>query len=201
MRIGDTLVITATLSEKGNSKGQIFTQITSIPTSKNSSGYYEIHTKTVSSLIGEKGETGTRGSLEFSGTEIHSFSNLTEAEYTITTASTGITSSTMPILVGDTYINTTTQDVWICSTAGTPTTAKWKYQGRRCSDKDDSNRFRMFTPATDYGTSINTITKSVVKGENPFGKIDDLLKITNTNGPTYSRYTPYNVNIKIAPTF
>ena len=61
MRVGDTLVITATLSEKGNSKGQIFTEITSIPTSKNSDGYYEIHSKTVSSLIGEKGATGDTG--------------------------------------------------------------------------------------------------------------------------------------------
>lgn len=136
---------------------------------------------------------------EFAGTEIYSFAPETEVSYTITTASTGITSSTMPILVGDTYINTTTQDVWICSTAGTPTTAKWKYQGRRCSDKDDSNRFRMFTPATDYGLSVSTITKSVVKGENPFGKIDDLLKITNTNGIANSSYIPYKIKIKIDP--
>ena len=149
---------------------------------------------------GATGATGQRGSLEFSGTEIHSFSNLTEEAYTITTASTGITSSTMPILVGDTYINTTTQDVWICSTAGTPTTAKWKYQGRRCSDKDDSNRFRMFSPATDYGNVAGKkVTKSVVKGENPFGKIDDLLKITNTNGPASSTYMPYNTRTKIDP--
>lgn len=148
---------------------------------------------------GATGEQGVRGSLEFSGTEINSISDITEATYTITTASTGITSATMPILVGDTYINVTTQDVWICSTAGTPTTAKWKYQGRRCSDKDDSNKFRMFTPATDNGTIPITATKSVVKGENPFGKIDDLLKITNTNGFAASTYTPYNKRTKIDP--
>ena len=151
---------------------------------------------------GDKGDTGAkgvRGSLEFSGTEINAISDITEATYTITTASTGITSATMPILVGDTYINVTTQDVWICSTAGTPTTAKWKYQGRRCSDKDDSNRFRMFTPATDNGSMQNTLTKSVVKGENPFGKIDDLLKITNTKGIAASNYTPYNKRTKIDP--
>lgn len=148
---------------------------------------------------GNTGEQGVRGSLEFSGTEINAISNITEATYTITTASTGITSATMPILVGDTYINVTTQDVWICSTAGTPTTAKWKYHGRRCSDKDDTNRFRMFTPATDNGTMERTLTKSVVKGENPFGKIDDLLKITNTKGTAASRYTPYNKRTKIDP--
>lgn len=148
---------------------------------------------------GDTGEQGVRGSLEFSGTEINSISDITEATYTITTASTGITSATMPILVGDTYINVTTQDVWICSTVGTPTTAKWKYQGRRCSDKDDSNRFRMFTPATDNGTMQSSLTKSVVKGENPFGKIDDLLKITNTNGTENSKYTPYNRRTKIDP--
>lgn len=148
---------------------------------------------------GNTGEQGVRGSLEFSGTEINAISDITEATYTITTASTGILSATMPILVGDTYINVTTQDVWICSTAGTPTTAKWKYQGRRCSDKDDTNRFRMFTPATDNGTMQSSLTKSVVKGENPFGKIDDLLKITNTNGTEYSKYIPYNRRTKIDP--
>lgn len=148
---------------------------------------------------GNTGEQGVRGSLEFSGTEIDAISDITEATYTITTASTGITSATMPILVGDTYINVTTQDVWICSTAGTPTTAKWKYQGRRCSDKDDTNRFRMFTPATDNGTMQSSLTKSVVKGENPFGKIDDLLKITNTNGPVTSNYSAYNRRTKIDP--
>lgn len=149
--------------------------------------------------IGATGDQGVRGSLEFSGTEINAISDITEATYTITTASTGITSATMPILVGDTYINITTQDVWICSTAGTPTTAKWKHQGRRCSDKDDSNRFRMFTPATDNGTIKGTLTKSVVKGENPFGKIDDLLKITNSNATASSFYTPYNKRTKIDP--
>lgn len=148
---------------------------------------------------GATGEQGVRGSLEFSGTEINAISDITEATYTITTASTGIISATMPILVGDTYINVTTQDVWICSTAGTPTTAKWKYLGRRCSDKDDSNRFRMFTPATDNGTMQITLTKSVVKGENPFGKIDDLLKITNTNGTSGSLYGPYYRRTKIDP--
>ena len=146
---------------------------------------------------GATGEQGLRGSLEFSGTEINAISDITEATYTITTASTGITSATMPILVGDTYINVTTQDVWICSTSGTPTTAKWKYQGRRCSDKDDSNRFRMFTPATDNGTMQISLTKSVVKGENPFGKIDDLLKITNTNATSDSNYIPYYRRTKI----
>ena len=50
MRIGDIFVVTATLSEKGNIKGQIFTQITSISTSNN-----VITSRTVSSLIGEKG--------------------------------------------------------------------------------------------------------------------------------------------------
>ena len=56
MRVGDTFVITVTLSEKGNSKGQIFTQILSISTEPDSAGYYVITSKTVSSLIGDKGE-------------------------------------------------------------------------------------------------------------------------------------------------
>ena len=53
MRIGDTFVVTATLSEKGNSKGQIFTEIIGIDSSNNT-----VSSKTVASLIGERGETG-----------------------------------------------------------------------------------------------------------------------------------------------
>ena len=61
MRVGDTLVITATLSEKGNIKGQVFTRITSISPTINSAGYYEITAETVSSLIGEGGATSPEG--------------------------------------------------------------------------------------------------------------------------------------------
>ena len=83
MRVGDTLVITATLSEKGNSKGQIFTQITSIPTSIGSTGYYEIPAKTVASLIGEKGATGATGATGQRGTRDLAITT-TPAVYTTT---------------------------------------------------------------------------------------------------------------------
>ena len=140
-----------------------------------------------------------RGSLEFSGTEIDHIGT-TDKAYTITTSSNGITSSSMQILVGDTYINTTSQDSWTCTTAGTPTTAKWKHTGRRKFDADNTNVFRLFTPTTDYGTlSSSSLSKQVVKGVNPFGEISDLLKITNTNGIANSAYAPNNKQNKIDP--
>lgn len=148
---------------------------------------------------GATGAQGQRGNLEFSGTEIDHIGT-TDKAYTITTASNGITSSSMQILVGDTYINTTSQDAWTCTTAGTPTTAKWKHTGRRKIDADNTNIFRLFTPTTDYGTlSGSTLSKQIVKGLNPFGETSDLLKITNTNGIAGSYYSPNNKQHKIDP--
>lgn len=141
--------------------------------------------------------TITQGTMEFCGTEVDTFA-VSDRTFSITTASTGITSSSMQILVGDTYLHTVSQDVWVCVSAGTPTTAKWRYQGRRTTDKDSNNVFRLFTPKTDYGQTFSTVTKEVVIGENPFGETSELLKATNTN-PTisYSSYTPLSKANKI----
>lgn len=147
-------------------------------------------------LKGDKGNPGERGSKEFSGTEINKITGSAQTE-TLTTASSGIDSSDMPIYVGDTYVNTLTNDVWNCTTDGTPSTAKWTYQGRRKSDKDDTNLFRFFDAEHDYSSISNTFAKTVQTAENPFGYNDKILHLTNTNGIQYSRAIPYYKSIRV----
>lgn len=65
-----------------------------------------------------KGDKGDRGTTWYSGTAITGTST-TPASY-----ATGIASA----IVGDHYINTSTQNVYVCTTAGNASTAKWKYE-------------------------------------------------------------------------
>ena len=141
--------------------------------------YQDRHTSQFPGPKGDKGEQGVRGSLEFSGTEIDSF-DVSDKAYTITTASIGITSNDMNISVGDTYLHTVSQDVWVCTKEGTPTTALWRHQGRRVRDKDDSNLFRLFSVDSPYITS--EAKSEIVEGTNPFGVKSKLIKISNKNG-------------------
>lgn len=145
---------------------------------------------------GSKGDTGKRGTLEFSGTEINFF-DVSDVAYKITTASNGITSATMPIYIGDTYVHTVSQDVWVCVKEGSPTTALWRHQGRRVSDKDDSNLFRLFSVDSPYISSSGGSKNEIVEGTNPFGVKSKLIKISNKNGKIYSRSIPYEKKIPI----
>lgn len=155
-----------------------------------------INIPVLNEVKGNTGDTGERGSKEFSGTEINRIINGEQTE-TLTTASTGITSTTMPIYVGDSYVNTLTNDEWICTTEGTPSTAKWTYQGRIKTDKDDTNLFRFFDAEHDYTSISSTFTKAVQTAENPFGYNDKILHITNTNGIQYSRAIPYYRSVRV----
>jgi len=201
MRVGDILVITATLSEQGNIIGTVYTQITSVPSSK-VDGYYKIGCTTLYGMVGQRGQTGatgTRGTLTFTGTEIYNI-RATAVVYTLTTASTGITSTNMNILVGDRYINSLTGDVWKCTTAGTASTAKWTYEGRQAKDSDSSNQFRFFGEGTKtkYNTGGTNISQTEVTGEGPFGGNTSLLKITRpANAASNGRVTPYSKTIKL----
>lgn len=69
---------------------------------------------------GTPGADGTRGSMIYWGTAITG----TNATATIFSGS-GITSA----LVNDLYINTSTWDIYQCTTAGAANTAKWAYKG------------------------------------------------------------------------
>ncbi len=69
---------------------------------------------------GATGEIGARGSQWYSGTAITG----TSATATVFSRS-GITSA----LVGDYYLNTTTGNVYRCTTAGAASAAKWVYSG------------------------------------------------------------------------
>lgn len=156
--------------------------------------YQDRHTSQFPGPKGDKGEQGVRGSLEFSGTEIDSF-DVSDKAYTITTASIGITSNDMNISVGDTYLHTVSQDVWVCTKEGTPTTALWRHQGRRVRDKDDSNLFRLFSVDSPYITS--EAKSEIVEGTNPFGVKSKLIKISNKNGTLYSKAAIYGKKIPI----
>ena len=150
--------------------------------------------------------TVTRGTKTFTGTEIANI--LPEATaYTITTASTGVTSNTMAVIVGDEYINELTMDVWKCTTAGTvqsSSAARWTYEGRRKTDKDDSNTFRFFCDGkkADYNNNSQSasLIQEEVEGENPFGTTSKLLKVTRLAGvaaAAFTRVVPFSKNVKI----
>lgn len=137
---------------------------------------------------------GERGTLNFTGTEIDSVSN-DDSTYIITTASTGVTSNSMAIIVGDTYTNSLTFDTWACSTAGTASTAKWTYKGRKKSDNNNTNNWRFFGDGTRTQRNGNgpNITVSEVNGTNPFGETSKLLKATRAANVSSNAYvTPYN---------
>ena len=78
---------------------------------------------------GNAGATGTRGSLWYSGTAITG----TATAGTIFSGS-GIASA----LVNDKYLNTSTGNVYNCSTAGDASVAKWKYIGSIKGAKGDT---------------------------------------------------------------
>ena len=78
---------------------------------------------------GNTGATGTRGSLWYSGTAITG----TAAAGTIFSNS-GITNA----LVNDKYLNTSTGNVYNCTTAGAASVAKWQYIGSIKGAKGDT---------------------------------------------------------------
>ena len=154
---------------------------------------------------GIKGDTGTRGNLTFEGTEIYNI-RASAVAYTLTTASTGITSNSMSILVGDKYINSLTFDVWKCTTAGTASTAKWTYEGRQGKDSDSSNQWRFFGDGTrnkyNGGAFGEDTTVTTEVGESPFGGNSELLKITRANSSKVWDYViPFNQTVKIESGF
>lgn len=130
----------------------------------------------------------------FSGTEICRYYD-GEAAFALTTASTGITSTSMAISVGDTYLNSNTSDVYVCTTAGTARTARWTWLRRLRNDCDNENVLRFFSPETPYAANSQpaSIEAEVVEGETPFGTQGKLLHISRNGTATikYTYYTPY----------
>ncbi len=76
--------------------------------------------KNLKGPTGGKGATGARGSLIYQGTAITG---------TSTTATIFSSSGVSSALVNDVYINTTTWNLYQCTTAGAADTAKWAYKG------------------------------------------------------------------------
>ena len=75
---------------------------------------------TVSYSVAKQGSTGTTGSQWYSGTGITG---------TSTTPTTFSGSGVSNARVNDQYLNTDTGNTYICTTAGAPSAAKWKYTG------------------------------------------------------------------------
>lgn len=74
---------------------------------------------------GDTGEKGSTGSAGVRGSRWNTGTAITGTSTTATVFATGITDS----LVDDMYLNTSTGDVYKCTTAGNASTAKWVYAG------------------------------------------------------------------------
>lgn len=116
-------------------------------------------TSTFTVKNGSRGSTGTRGSLIYWGTKITGTST-TPAVF----SASGVSSA----LVNDMYINTSTWNIYQCTTAGAASAAKWKYIGSIKGAKGDSAFAKVYTgtiPASgwaeDADTGIKTITVSI----------------------------------------
>ena len=77
-------------------------------------------TSTFTVKNGSRGSTGNRGSQIYFGTKITG---------TSTTAAVFSSSGVSSALVNDMYINTSTWNIYQCTTAGAASAAKWKYIG------------------------------------------------------------------------
>ena len=118
-------------------------------------------TFTFNYLKGATGSTGTRGSVFNWGTDV------TGTSTTPAVFATGLSSS----LVNDLYLNTSTFNVYQCTTAGNASTAKWKYIGNikgtngtnatTTSVFNDSNNG--LAPSTASGNQTTAETSSSVK--------------------------------------
>ena len=98
---------------------------------------------------GDKGDTGTRGSRWLSGDAITGTAT-TNTKFT----SSGITDA----LVNDEYLNTSTGNVYKCTTAGNAATATWVYTGNIKGTKGDKGN------NGDNGTSALWFTGQEVTG-------------------------------------
>lgn len=81
--------------------------------------YSDGSTTTTYTVGGKSGTNGNRGTTWYSGTSITGTST-TPAIF----SGSGVSSA----IVGDHYLNTSTQNVYVCTTAGAASVAKWKYE-------------------------------------------------------------------------
>jgi hypothetical protein len=97
-------------------------------------------------LKGATGSSGTRGSMWYSGTAITG---------TSTTATVFSNSGISSALVNDMYINTSTQNLYKCTTAGNASAAKWVYTG--CIKGANGTNGTTPTIKAAAGSNINTV--------------------------------------------
>lgn len=141
---------------------------------------------TLETTGGPKGDTGVRGSRWLSGTAITGTAT-TNTKFT----SSGITDA----LVNDEYLNTSTGNVYKCTTAGNASTATWVYTGNiKGADGTSGTSATWFTGTAVTGTSTTATSFTVANS-----KAGDMYLNTSTNNvysATAANSWKYVCNIK-----
>lgn len=128
---------------------------------------------------GDKGDTGSRGATWYAGTKITG---------TSTTATIFSGSGITDALVGDHYLNTSTQNVYVCTVAGDASVAKWKYEQNIKGETGapggaGSNSYVHIK----YSNDGSTFTGN--SGEDPGAYLGIYADNTATDSTTFSDYT------------
>lgn len=128
-------------------------------------------------VIGTHGATGERGLTWYSGTGITG---------TSTSAKIFSGSGVVSALVGDHYLNTSTQDVYVCKIAGSPTVAAWAWEQNIKGEKglEGTNAFFHVKYSNDGGKSFTANS-----GETPGKWIGTYSDETEADSGSVSKYT------------
>ena len=139
-------------------------------------------------VIGTHGETGTRGATWYAGTKI---------DGTSTTAQTFPQSGITSAMVGDHYLNTTTQNVYICTVGGDASSAKWKFESNiKGTDgapgspgHDGKTAYFHVKYSDDGGQSFTPAQGTTPAGETPGAWIGTYTDNNATDSTSVSSYT------------
>lgn len=128
-------------------------------------------------VIGTHGATGERGLTWYSGTGITGTSKSAKIF-----SGSGVVSA----LVGDHYLNTSTQDVYVCRIAGSPTVAAWAWEQNIKGEKglEGTNAFFHVKYSNDGGKSFTANS-----GETPGKWIGTYSDETEADSGSVSKYT------------
>lgn len=128
-------------------------------------------------IIGTHGATGERGLTWYSGTGITG---------TSTSAKIFSGSGVVSALVGDHYLNTSSQDVYVCKIAGSPTVAAWAWEQNIKGEKglEGTNAYFHVKYSDDGGKSFTANS-----GETPGKWIGTYSDETEADSGSVSKYT------------
>lgn len=128
-------------------------------------------------IIGTHGATGERGLTWYSGTGITGIS---------TSAKIFSGSGVVSALVGDHYLNTSSQDVYVCKIAGSPTVAAWAWEQNIKGEKglEGTNAYFHVKYSDDGGKSFTANS-----GETPGKWIGTYSDETEADSGSVTKYT------------